>query len=82
MLLILLAKSQERSQSYCNQYWNSNILLFEENNSNISTTSEERRQNVINNPHIVDWFFTQRVESFIKYWLYDALYAKWHWCRF
>ena len=44
-----------------------------------NSTSEVRRQNVINNPHIVDWFFTQRLESFVKHWLYDMLGAKWHW---
>ena len=47
-----------------------------------STTSEERGTNVINNAHIVDWFFTQRLESFVKHWLYDTLDAKWHWCRY
>ena len=47
-----------------------------------NTPSHERRQNVINNPHIVDWFFTKRLESFIKYWLYNTLDAKWHWYRF
>lgn len=48
-----------------------------------TTTSEERRQNVINHPHIVDWFFTQRLlESFVKHWLYDTLDAKWHWYRY
>ena len=45
-------------------------------------TSEQRRQAVINNPHIVDWYFTQRLESFIKQWLYKTLDAKWHWYRF
>ena len=45
-------------------------------------TNEERRQNVIKNPHIVDWFFTKRIESFIKYWLYHTLKAEWHWYRF
>ena len=54
--------------------------LFMQNNEN--TSSEERRQNVINNPHIVDWFFTQRLESFIKSWLYDTLDAEWHWFRY
>ena len=69
--------------SSADMHWPELHYLFEENNSNISTTSEERRQNVINNPHIVDWFFTQRVEiSFINYWLYDTLDAKWHWYRF
>lgn len=41
-----------------------------------------RCQNVINNPHITDWFFTKRLENFIKYWLYNSLDAKWHWYRF
>ena len=45
-------------------------------------TSDVRRQNVINNPHIVDWFFTQRLESFVKHGLYDTLGAKWHWFRY
>lgn len=51
-------------------------------NSPEQLTNERRRQNVINNPHIIDWFFTKRVESFIKYWLYDILKAEWHWYRY
>ena len=47
-----------------------------------NSTSEVRLQNVINNPHVVDWFFTQRLESFVKHWLYDTLGAKWHWFRY
>ncbi|CAB3979507.1 ATP-dependent DNA helicase PIF1 [Paramuricea clavata] len=47
-----------------------------------NATSQIRRQNVINNPHVVDWFFTQRLESFVKHWLYDTLGAKWHWFRY
>ena len=46
------------------------------------STSQVRRQNVINNPHLVDWFFTHRIESFIKHWLYDTLDAAWHWYRY
>ena len=57
-------------------------LFYDSTNAEFCTSSEERRQNVINNPHIVDWFFTQRLEHFIKYWLYDTLDAKWHWYRF
>ena len=45
-------------------------------------SSSQRRQNVINNPHIVDWFFTKRLENFVKHWLYDTLDADWHWYRF
>ena len=47
-----------------------------------NSTSDDRRKNVINNPHVVDWFFTQRLESFVKHWLYDTLGAKWHWFRY
>ncbi len=47
-----------------------------------NSTSNVKRQNVINNPHVVDWFFTQRLESFVKHWLYDTLGAKWHWFRY
>ena len=49
---------------------------------NHNSTCDARRQNVIDNPHIVDWFFTQRLESFVKHWLYDTLGAKWHWFRY
>lgn len=45
-------------------------------------TSGQRRQAVIDNPHIVDWYFTQRLENFIKHWLYKTLDCKWHWYRF
>ncbi|CAH3032686.1 unnamed protein product [Porites lobata] len=47
-----------------------------------NNSTDNKRQNVINNPHITDWFFTQRLESFIKYWLYNSLDAEWHWYRF
>ena len=49
---------------------------------NENSTGKQRRQSVINNPHIVDWFFTHRLESFIKHCLYKTLDAKWHWYRF
>ena len=45
------------------------------------TTSETRRNNVIDNPHIVDYFFTRRVDSFLNHWLYKTLDALWHWYR-
>ena len=59
-------------------------IFSDKNNINDTFTpsSEQWRQNVINNPHIVDWFFTQRREAFVKHWLYNTLDAKWHWHRF
>ena len=65
--------------SSADMHWPELHALFGDDNN---TTSEIRRQNVINNPHIVDWYFSQRLESFIKHWLYDTLDAKWHWFRF
>ena len=66
--------------SSADMHWPELHALFGANSCN--TTYEIRRQNVINNPHIVDWFFTQRLESFVKHWLYDTLGAKWHWFRY
>ena len=65
--------------SSADMHWPELHALFGDNSD---TTSEVRRQNVINNPHIVDWFFTERLESFVKYWLYNTLDAKWHWFRY
>ena len=53
------------------------VLLGNENN-----TGDKRRQAAINNPLILDWFFTLRLESFIKLWLYKTLNAKRHWYSF
>ena len=67
--------------SSADMHWPELHALFGVNTNNTSS-SEIRRQNVINNPHIVDWFFTQRLESFVKHWLYDTLGAKWHRFRY
>jgi hypothetical protein len=64
--------------SSADMHWPDLHKLFGTENGTI----EEKRQAVINNPHLVDWFFTQRLESFIKHWLYKTLDAKWHWYRF
>ena len=45
-------------------------------------TDCQRRQNVISNPHLLDWLFTERTEKFVKYWLKDTLGATWHWFRY
>ena len=65
--------------SSADMHWPELHSLFGENSDN---SNDAKRQNVINNPHIVDWFFTQRLECFIKYWLYNTLGAKWHWFRY
>lgn len=42
----------------------------------------ERRKNVINNPHLLDWVFTERTAQFVKYWLKNTVAAKWYWFRY
>ena len=66
--------------SSADMHWPDLHALFSSSLSD--TTPESKRQNVINNPHITDWFFTQRLENFIKHWLYNSLDAEWHWYRF
>ena len=47
-----------------------------------SSSSKERRDNIINNPHLADCFFTEGLESFMTHWLYNTLDADWHWFRY
>lgn len=68
--------------SAADMHWPDLHVLLGSNVTNNDNPSEVRRQNVINNPHIVDWFFTERVKKFIKHWLYDTLDANWHWYTF
>jgi hypothetical protein len=65
-------------------HWPELHALFKADTDNelCKSTSDVKRQNVINNPHVVDWFFTQRLESFLEHWLYDTLGATWHWSRY
>ena len=51
------------------------------NNAN-ELSDAQRRENVINNPHLLDWFFTERTEQFVKHWLKNTLGATWHWFRY
>ena len=41
-----------------------------------------RAQAVIDNPHLTDWFFMQRLQEFVRHWLNGILDAEWHWYRF
>ena len=41
-----------------------------------------RKQAVIENPAIADWFFCQRIQLFLKYFYKEILHAKDYWLRF
>jgi hypothetical protein len=62
--------------------WPELHALFKADGDIADSSSKVRRQNVINNLHVVDCFFTQRLESFVKHWIYNTLGAKWHWFRY
>ena len=66
--------------SSADMHWPELHSLFHTDSANTDDT--DYRSNVINNPHIVDWIFTQRLEKFVKFWLYETLDADWHWYRF
>ena len=45
-------------------------------------TRSQRAQAVIDNPHLADWFFVQRLEAFVTHWLNGVLDAEWYWYQF
>ncbi|CAB4010472.1 Hypothetical predicted protein, partial [Paramuricea clavata] len=81
---VFMSKVSRYVGNIADMHWPELHALFKADTDNEldNSTSDVRRQNVINNPHVVDWFFTQRLESFVKHWLYDTLGAKWHWFRY
>ena len=64
-------------------HWSELDSLFDiATDSRKSIRSSERHQNIVCNPHLADWYFTFRMEKFVRYWLKDSLDAAWHWFRF
>ena len=59
--------------SSAGMHWPELYALF--SSSADQNLPDSKCKNVINNPHITDWFFTQRLENFIKHWLYRSLNA-------
>ena len=41
----------------------------------------EKRANVLKNPHLVDWYFSYRLEEFLKAFLDNMLNCDWRWHR-
>ena len=64
--------------SMAEYHWPDFLKLFDVENS----TDLQVRKLISENPHIVDWYFTERTDKFVKNWLYDYLKASWHWYRF
>ena len=53
-------------------HWSEFHALFGDVNNDYNTY----KKNGINNPHILDWFFTERTESFVRHWFYNTLSAE------
>ena len=51
--------------SSADMHWPELHSLFCPPGTNIET--QNNRQNLIDNPHLVDWFFTKRLENFLKH---------------
>ena len=46
-------------------------LLSNDHCGNI--TPKLRQEYVLDNPHLIDWFFTERTDRFVKFWLNKSL---------
>ena len=67
--------------SAADTYWpelHTNIMPH----NSVNPTHSMKINAVINNPHLTDWYFTQRFTDLTKQWLYNHLDAEWHWNRF
>ena len=52
------------------------------NNDKEKLTPGIRHKNVLNNPHLLDWLFSERTDRFVKFWLKESLQSSWHWYRY
>ena len=57
-------------------------LLHVSNNYTEKLTPGDRHKNVVNNPHVLDWLFSERTDRFVKFWLKESLQSSWHWYRY
>ena len=64
--------------SYANFHWSDLHRLMP---SSLSTTRQQRYKNVLNNPHLVDWYYGYRLNIFIKLIFVELLKAKWYFYR-
>ena len=65
----------------CAEYhWPEFHNLFTTNLDKLSPN--KRQQHVIQNPHILDWPFTNRTDRFVKFWLKETLQSSWHWYKY
>lgn len=52
------------------------------NNNTEKLTPTDRQKHVLDNPHLLDWLFSERTDRFVKFWLKESLQSSWHWYRY
>ena len=65
--------------SYADNHWNDLHKLMP---SGYSDDAKIRYTNVINNPHIVDFYFSYRLNEFLKVVFDNILECEWRWHRY
>ena len=50
--------------------------------NNLNLDRSKKFQNTIDNPHIVDWYFSYRLNQFLKFFFDDILDCEWRWHRY
>jgi len=65
--------------SYADNHW---LDLHKLMPGGFNKDPKKRYQNVLNNPHIVDWYFSYRLDEFLKIVFDGILQCEWRWHRF
>ena len=65
--------------SYADNHWNDLHKLMP---GGFSSDKKIRYQNVLDNPHLVDWYFSYRLNEFLKVVFDGILECEWRWHRF
>ncbi|RMZ95107.1 ATP-dependent DNA helicase PIF1, partial [Brachionus plicatilis] len=65
--------------SYADNHWEDLHRLFP---GGFSNDPKVRYKNVLNNPHIVDWYFGIRLNEFLKIVFDSILQCEWRWHRY
>ena len=65
--------------SYADNHWPDLQKLLPENPA---SNQRERSKKVLNNSHVVDWYFDYLLKKFLKVFFHDVLECEWRWHRY
>ncbi len=72
--------------SYADNHWNDLHRLmpsqFQNTDTDNQLTQNIKVNNVLKNPHLVDWYFSWRLNEFLKSFLDEALESNWRYHRY